>query len=126
MGWAYCGQQMARGPKWSGPNGGFQKREIGYGIEATCDKRDCETVINRGLGTVCGDMHHTPWDDEPGCGRYYCDDHHGWVGDRGGCDHRGIVAWGRTLCQPMKEVVSGRVYCACLKDHPVEWPEPAA
>jgi hypothetical protein len=74
-------------------------------------------------------MHHTPWEDEPGCGRYYCDEHLGGVGDRGGCDHRGIVAWGRTLCQPMRvepnpsdEHPQERIYCACLKDHPVTWP----
>lgn len=117
MGWAYCGQQMARLPKPTG----FQKREIGYGIEATCDARGCEAVIDRGLGTICGEMHHEPWSDEPGCGRYYCEEHRGWVGERGGCQHRGIVAHGRTICQPMRIDSTGEVYCACLEDHPVVW-----
>lgn len=124
MGWAYCGQQVVRVPKRGHPNGGFEKREIGYGIEATCDARGCEAVINRGLGCVCGEMHHTPSDDVAGCGRYYCDEHLGFVGMlRRSCDHRGVVAWGRTLCQPMQVDATGEVYCACLKDHPVEWPE---
>lgn len=123
MGWAYCGQQMARLPKPAG----LQKREIGYGIQATCDQRGCETVIDRGLGNICGEMHHTPWEDDPGCGRYYCEEHRGgWPGVRGGCQHRGIVAWGKTLCQPMRIDDTGEVYCACLKDHPVEWPGEAA
>lgn len=83
MGWAYCGE--------------VDGRPVGYGVEATCDKRGCDTVIDRGLGYICGDMHHVPWADERGCGRYFCEEHRGWVGERGGCPHRQDHAYGVTL-----------------------------
>lgn len=88
MGWAYCGHDR-------------YGREIGYGIEATCDKRGCGKEINRGLGCVCGGMHNG---DEGGCGRYFCDKHGGgWsAGPRGGCMHRGKLAWGKTRCQLLR------------------------
>ena len=70
----------------------------GYMVLATCDKFGCENEIDRGLGYLCGDNPHDFWSDEPGCGRYYCADHLGWVGDRGGCTHRRRgKAWGKTL-----------------------------
>lgn len=53
-------------------------REAGYGVEAECDADDCTAVIDRGLGYLCGtapDGHREPC--EPGCGRYFCMDHHG-------------------------------------------------
>lgn len=106
MGWAYCGLD------WYG-------RETGYGIIATCDKRGCDKEIDRGLGCICGDMHHAPWDDAPGCGRYYCGDHQGWTGPRGGCPHRNRwKAWGRTKCQLLVrdgkwQEDSSIYYCAC-------------
>lgn len=71
-------------------------RPAGYGVLATCDKRGCEAEIDRGLGYLCG--------DEPdghgrstGCGFYFCDEHLGGVGERGGCEHRQRHAWGKTL-----------------------------
>lgn len=115
MGWAFCGTD-------------YYGREIGYGIEATCDKRGCDELIDRGLGCICGDMHHGPFDMAPGCGRYYCEDHRGWPGPRGGCRHKGKQAWGKTKCQLMRReqrvgtkkvkdrydwVYEDRYYCAC-------------
>jgi hypothetical protein len=58
MGWAY------------GTNA--QGREIGYGVEATCDKDGCDDQIDRGVDYVCGDMHDG---GKYGCGRYFCGDH---------------------------------------------------
>ena len=105
MGWAYCGKD-----DWG--------REIGYAIEATCDKKGCDEVIDRGLGYVCGPMHGG---DEGGCGRYFCGDHLSFVGERGGCQHRFKGAYGVTMCQPMKGD-NGKVWCACGFNHHVEWP----
>jgi len=116
MGWAYCGTDR-------------YGREIGYGIQATCDRRGCGEEINRGLGCVCGGLMHLG--DEGGCGRYYCDAHGGgWgVGPRGGCQHRGKLAWGKTRCQLLRKddserpikghdgkrytFLNARYYCAC-------------
>jgi hypothetical protein len=106
MGWAYCGQDDFG-------------REIGYGIVATCDKKGCDRVIDRGLGYVCGPMHGA---SEGGCGRYFCGEHSGSVGPRGGCPHRFEGAHGATMCQPMRRD-DGEVYCACHFNHYVEWPE---
>lgn len=47
-------------------------REVGYGIEATCDKPGCGASIDRGLAFVCGDMHDG---GEHGCGAYFCSSH---------------------------------------------------
>jgi hypothetical protein len=49
-------------------------REVGYAIEAECDFDGCTTMIDRGLGWVCGTMHgsgNTEW----GCANYYCSEH---------------------------------------------------
>lgn len=117
MGWAYAGID-------------YYGREIGYGIVATCDVKGCQAVIDRGLGTICGDMHHGPFDDERGCGRYYCGVHLTGVGPRGGCSHyRAKKPWGKTKCQLMwhneptpemdpatkrwKPSTYARFYCAC-------------
>ncbi len=107
MGWAYCGKDDS-------------DREIGYCIMATCDKKGCDNVIDRGLGYVCGTMHGP---DDDGCGRYFCGDHLGFVGPRGGCQHRFKEAYGATMCQPMRS--GTKVWCACGFDHFVEWPEEA-
>lgn len=72
-------------------------RDVGYGVEATCDKRGCENVIDRGLGYVCGDFPHYWFDDQPGCGMFYCGEHDTGVGPRGGCGHRQRKPWGRVL-----------------------------
>ena len=77
MGWAY------------GTNN--QGREIGYGVEATCDDGGCEAKIDRGVSYVCGGEHDG---GEKGCGRYFCGDHlsYGLVG-------RGIYQpYGAQLC----------------------------
>lgn len=76
---------------------GRAHRPAGYMVNATCDRRGCGEEIDRGLAYLCGETPHDEWDDAPGCGRYYCEDHRGWVGPRGGCRHRGSKAWGRTL-----------------------------
>lgn len=48
------------------------QRDIGYGVPAICDRPVCGTVINRGLGYVCGG---DPYGGEKGCGLFFCDDH---------------------------------------------------
>lgn len=85
-------------------------RPAGYMVIATCDRRGCEAVIDRGLGCLCGDNPGL-FNGEPGCGRYYCDEHLGWVGPRGGCPHpRGVVSWGRVLSD-MEPNADGSVVC---------------
>jgi hypothetical protein len=75
----------------------YGTRPAGYMVLATCDRRGCDAEIDRGLGYLCGDEPHGPFDDARGCGRYYCGKHGTFVGPRGGCSHRGKRAWGRTL-----------------------------
>jgi hypothetical protein len=58
MGWSY------------GQNN--EGREVGYAVDAVCDKDGCDASINRGLAYVCGGMHDG---DEHGCGRYVCSKH---------------------------------------------------
>ena len=94
-------------------------REIGYAIQATCDRRGCDAVFDRGLGYVCGGDHGG---ERGGCGRYFCGEHSCFVGPRGGCSHHFSGAYGVTFCQPMMRG-DGEVYCACHFDHYVEWPE---
>lgn len=51
-------------------------REAGYLVDAECDADGCATVIDRGLGYLCGEMpdgHRDP--DDHGCGRYFCGEH---------------------------------------------------
>lgn len=55
MGWAY---------------GIIDGREIGYGVEATCDQDGCKAKINRGLDYRCGGP-----DFDAGCGYHFCYDH---------------------------------------------------
>lgn len=93
----------------------------GYMVIATCDKRGCDEQIDRGLGYICGDEPH--WglvSDEPGCGRYYCGKHLGWVGPRGGCPHRGKRAWGKTISDlvPNKKGKTGIIFCLDPIGHP--------
>lgn len=47
-------------------------REIGYNVEAKCDKPGCDKDIDRGLGYVCGGMHDG---GDIGCGKYFCGNH---------------------------------------------------
>lgn len=52
-------------------------RDIGYGVPSICDHPDCNTLIDRGLSYVCGDMHDG---GEDGCGLYFCRDHLTYTG----------------------------------------------
>jgi hypothetical protein len=92
-------------------------RPCGYLVLATCDKRGCDVEIDRGLGWLCGDAPHSLGSDEPGCGRYYCAAHLGWVGDRGGCSHRRRgVPWGVTL-SCMAPSPDGMIVCCDRAEH---------
>lgn len=51
------------------------KRDIGYGVPATCDHPECEKEIHRGLSYVCG--HGQPYGGDSGCGLYFCPEHGG-------------------------------------------------
>jgi hypothetical protein len=48
------------------------KRDIGYGVPATCDHPGCVELIDRGLSYVCGGA---PYGGERGCGLYFCSKH---------------------------------------------------
>jgi len=48
------------------------KRDIGYGVPATCDHPGCGKEIDRGLAYVCGGE---PYGGDDGCGLYFCDEH---------------------------------------------------
>ena len=56
---------------------------------------------------------------EGGCGRYFCAEHGGWIGPRGGCKHRFKGAYGVTMCQPIKGD-DDTVWCACGFNHSVD------
>lgn len=58
MGWSYCGKDRLG-------------RDIGYGVDATCDYPKCKKKIDRGLGCLCGEIHG----DDLGCNKYFCGDH---------------------------------------------------
>ncbi len=49
------------------------KRDIGYGVPATCDHPLCGAEINRGLSHVC--CGNEPYGGEYGCGLYFCGRH---------------------------------------------------
>jgi hypothetical protein len=49
------------------------KRDVGYGVPATCDHPDCAESIERGLSSVCG---AAPFGGESGCGLFFCSQHH--------------------------------------------------
>jgi hypothetical protein len=55
------------------------KRDIGYGVPATCDHPGCAEEINRGLSYVCGG---DPYGGEHGCGLFFCTKHRMYAGDR--------------------------------------------
>lgn len=55
------------------------KRDIGYGVPATCDHPGCGEEIDRGLGYVCGGE---PYGGEHGCGLYFCGKHQLMAGRR--------------------------------------------
>ena len=52
------------------------KRDIGYGVPATCDHPGCEEKIDRGLSFVCGGE---PCGGEQGCGLFFCEKHLGYA-----------------------------------------------
>lgn len=45
----------------------------GYAVEDTCHTPNCTTVIDRGLGHLCGS--DPGYETESGCGRWYCGEH---------------------------------------------------
>lgn len=96
-------------------------RHLGYGVLATCDYRGCSQEIDRGLGYLCGTSPHDiikRWSEEPGCGRYYCSKHLGWVGPRGGCSHKSKLSWGKDLsCLQLNE--DGSIICLYQKNHKI-------
>jgi hypothetical protein len=53
------------------------QRDIGYGVPAYCDHPACLERIDRGLAYVCGGE---PYGGEEGCGLYFCDGHHPYIG----------------------------------------------
>jgi hypothetical protein len=55
------------------------KRDIGYGVPATCDHPECNEKIDRGLSYVCGGE---PYGGEHGCGLYFCGRHVTYAGGR--------------------------------------------
>lgn len=58
------------------------KRDIGYGVPATCDQPKCNEKIDRGLAYVCGGQ--KPYGGENGCGLYFCEKHQHYHSFRGG------------------------------------------
>jgi hypothetical protein len=48
------------------------KRDIGYGVPATCDHPGCGERIDRGLSYVCG---NELYGGTRGCGLYFCEKH---------------------------------------------------
>jgi hypothetical protein len=48
------------------------RRDVGYGVPATCDQPACGVAIDRGLSYVCGGE---PFGGEHGCGLYFCGEH---------------------------------------------------
>lgn len=57
---------------WSIGYDNQRKRDIGYGVPATCDQPGCGREIDRGLSYVCGSE---PLGGESGCGLYFCAEH---------------------------------------------------
>jgi hypothetical protein len=55
------------------------KRDIGYGVPATCDHPGCGERIDRGLSYVCGGE---PYGGEDGCGLYFCAAHLSYRGNK--------------------------------------------
>lgn len=49
-----------------------RKRDIGYGVPATCDHPGCGKAIDRGLAYVCASEQPHGGD---GCGLYFCGEH---------------------------------------------------
>lgn len=53
-------------------------REIGYGVDATCDWPGCDEKIDRGVAYCCGGIdgiQNGGMDDESYCGDFFCGKH---------------------------------------------------
>jgi hypothetical protein len=59
MGWSH-------GTDGNRPEG---DRDIGYGVDAVCDHKECDVKIDRGLAFVCGG---DPYGGDHGCGGFFC------------------------------------------------------
>lgn len=57
---------------WSIGYDNHWKRDVGYGVPATCDHPRCNAKIDRGLAYVCGGE---PFGGEQGCGLHFCGKH---------------------------------------------------
>jgi hypothetical protein len=101
------------------------KRDIGYGVPATCDRPGCGTGIDRGLAYVCGGQ---PYGGEEGCGLYFC----GYCRvDRAQADRRvmGTVARRaprRGRCDEGHGQRAAKLTCGALAPVPGGLPLPAA
>jgi len=73
-------------------------REIGYGVETTCDHPECNEKIDRGLAFVCGSMHDG---GENGCGKYFCYEHLSYA--LGECDEQLCPACMKELPDELKD-----------------------
>lgn len=49
--------------------------EAGYGVEAPCDAKGCDTLVWRGVDALCGERPGENEPDESGCGRWFCTAH---------------------------------------------------
>lgn len=63
MSWSHCGVDK-------------QGRPIGYAHAGSCDHKDCNEELGRGLDQVCGRMHG---EDEHSCDKYFCPKHLEWT-----------------------------------------------
>ena len=61
---------------WSVGYDDKNQRDIGYGVPATCDHPDCDEMINRGLGYVCGGE---AYGGDYGCGLFFCAEHRNYT-----------------------------------------------
>jgi hypothetical protein len=75
------------------------KRDIGYGVPATCDHPKCDKRIDRGLSYVCG---NEPYGGEHGCGLYFCAHHMRYHNRRGTVCIR--CMYGRSPYDPKPDV----------------------
>jgi len=65
---------------WSIGYDSNHRRDVGYGVPATCDHPGCGKEIDRGLSYICGgDI----GGGEYGCGLFFCEEHLHYVGRRG-------------------------------------------
>lgn len=55
------------------------RRDVGYGVPATCDHPGCGAAIDRGLAYVCGGE---PYGGDFGCGLFFCEDHRRYYNKR--------------------------------------------